>query len=208
MRILKEPEERKAEILDAAERLFITKGYSKTTIIDILNQIGIAKGTFYYHFKSKEEVMDAIITRIVNRDAAAAKTIANNTNLSSPAKLLQILFSLKPKSGEIKEQLTEQLHHPNNAEMHQKSLVLTIKKLTPVLTQVIEQGISEKVMAVDYPYETVEMLLACAIVIFDGELFQHDAEVMARKAIAFINMTEAALKTEKGVLSDMMKLFM
>ena len=53
-RIVKEADERRNEILDAAETLFTEKGYSKTTIIDILNQVGIAKGTFYYYFKSKE----------------------------------------------------------------------------------------------------------------------------------------------------------
>jgi len=45
MRIIKDPEERKIEILDTAERLFTTKGYKQTTILDILNEIGIAKGT-------------------------------------------------------------------------------------------------------------------------------------------------------------------
>ena len=52
-RIIKEADERRNEILDAAETLITEKGYSKTTIIDILNQVGIAKGTFYYYFKSK-----------------------------------------------------------------------------------------------------------------------------------------------------------
>lgn len=58
MRFSKKPDERKNEILDAAEMLFGTKGYSKTTNNDILNEVGIAKGTFYYYFQSKEEVMD------------------------------------------------------------------------------------------------------------------------------------------------------
>ena len=61
-RIVKEADERRNEILDAAETL-LQKRVLKTTIIDILNQVGIAKGTFYYYFKSKEEVMDAIIER-------------------------------------------------------------------------------------------------------------------------------------------------
>jgi AcrR family transcriptional regulator len=62
MRVIKEPEERRNEILDTAETLFFTKGYGKTTVNDILQAIGIAKGTFYYYFKSKEEVMDAVLS--------------------------------------------------------------------------------------------------------------------------------------------------
>ena len=68
MRIVKEAEERRNEILDAAERLFSGKGYNHTTINHILDEVQIAKGTFYYYFKSKEEVMDAIIDRVNSRD--------------------------------------------------------------------------------------------------------------------------------------------
>ncbi|MCH5250603.1 MAG: helix-turn-helix transcriptional regulator, partial [Lachnospiraceae bacterium] len=51
-------EERKKEILDIAEELFTTKGYDKTSTTDILERVGIARGTMYYHFKSKEEILD------------------------------------------------------------------------------------------------------------------------------------------------------
>ena len=45
MRIVKEAEERKNEILDVAERLFVTKGFDNTSTNDILSEIGIARGT-------------------------------------------------------------------------------------------------------------------------------------------------------------------
>jgi len=208
MRISKAPEVRKAEIIDVAERLFTTKGYNKTTISDIMDDIGIAKGTFYYHFKSKDEVMDAIIMRFVNENVTVAKAIADDKKLSALEKFFQILFSSKTKSGEDKEKVIEQLHQPNNAEMHQKSLVMIITHLAPILTQVVEQGIQEKVMAVDYPQQTIELLLASSAVIFDDKFFPCEAEVMEKRANAMINMAEATLGTKKGALSDIMKLIM
>ena len=63
MRIVKAAEERKQEILDAAERLFEVKGFEGTSISNILEETGIARGTLYYHFKSKEELLDAVIER-------------------------------------------------------------------------------------------------------------------------------------------------
>jgi len=206
VRISKDPEERKTEILDVAERLFTSKGYSKTTISDILDEIGVARGTFYYHFKSKEEVMDAIIMRIVNANTDVAKAIANDDSLPCLVKMLQILFSAQSKSGGGEEKIIEQLHQPSNAEMHQKSLVMMVTHLAPILTQVVEQGISEKIMTVDYPYETVEILLACATVVFDDGLFPCEAEAMVKKAHAMISIIESALGTEKGALSEIMKL--
>lgn len=206
MRRIKEPEVRKTEILDAAQKLFIEKGYSKTTVTDILNVHGLSKGVFYYYFKSKEEVMDAIIMRIVSADVATAKEIADNPDLPAIQKMFQILFAQKPKNGEGKEQMLEQFHHPGNAEMHQKSLIQSILHLTPVLAQVIEQGISENVMATDYPHETMEFLLASAQVIFDEGLFHWETDDAERKVKAFIHIMETTLGAEKGSFDDMMNI--
>ncbi|MEC2815275.1 TetR/AcrR family transcriptional regulator, partial [Bacillus cereus] len=90
MRIVKEYEERRKEILETAERLFLTKGYTKTTVNDILKEIGIAKGTFYHYFKSKEEVMDEIIMRIIKEDVTKAKRIVSNPDIPVLDKLFKI----------------------------------------------------------------------------------------------------------------------
>ncbi|MDR2933988.1 MAG: TetR/AcrR family transcriptional regulator [Rickettsiales bacterium] len=94
----KKPEVRKNEILDAAQGLFLSKGHAKTTIIDILNVYGLLKGVFYYYFESKEEVMNAIIDRMVDAIVAGAKTIAADKNLSAVDKLVAILFLTKDYS--------------------------------------------------------------------------------------------------------------
>ena len=53
------------KILTAARRLFLEKGYEKTTIQDIVDQLGgLTKGAVYHHFKSKEEIMNALTTKM------------------------------------------------------------------------------------------------------------------------------------------------
>nr|MCR5272795.1 TetR/AcrR family transcriptional regulator [Lachnospiraceae bacterium] len=79
MRVVKEAIERRNEILDAAEELFVTKGYDKTSTNDILDRVGIARGTLYYHFKSKEDILNAMIERINDSLIAKAKMIAADT---------------------------------------------------------------------------------------------------------------------------------
>ena len=81
MRIVKEAEERKEEILDAAEKLFGTKGFDHTSTNDILEAVGIARGTLYYHFKSKEEILDGVIERISNRLMLDAGKVIRDTEL-------------------------------------------------------------------------------------------------------------------------------
>lgn len=208
MRIIKEYEERRKEILETAERLFLTKGYTKTTVNDILKEIGIAKGTFYHYFKSKEEVMDEIIMRIIKEDVAKAKVIVSNPNIPVLEKLFRVLMEQSPKSGDIKDKMIEQFHQPNNAEMHQKSLVQSIIHLSPVLTEILEQGIEEGIFSTSYPQETIELLLSSAQVIFDDGLFQWKPEEMMRRVKAYIKMMEVSVGAKEGSFSYMLKVLM
>lgn len=73
MRISKDPIIRKNEILDVASKLFAEKGFDHTSTREIIDQAGIARGTLYYHFKSKEEIMDALVERTTAELFAAAK---------------------------------------------------------------------------------------------------------------------------------------
>ena len=60
----KYPEETVRRILDVAEELFYTKGYEHTTMADIVDGLGgLTKGAVYHHFKSKEEIFEAVFER-------------------------------------------------------------------------------------------------------------------------------------------------
>lgn len=207
MRTLKEPEERKNEILDTAEALFHTKGYDKTTINDILKEIGIAKGTFYYYFKSKEEVMDAIVVRIVDSGVLAAKEIAANASLTVHEKFLYIMLAQKPASSSPKSKLMDTLHDVNNAQMHQKSLSETVRKLTPILQEVTQQGIREKLFATPYPKEAIELLLVSAVTLFDEGIFNWQPQEISQKIQGFIYAMETLLGAEKGSFAYVARLF-
>ena len=204
MRVSKSPEERKKEILDVAEELFTTKGYAETTINDILQKIGIAKGTFYYYFKSKEDVMDAIVDRFIEIGVREAENIAQDSTIKAPEKIFQIIMAQNPDDSG-KGKMIEELHRVNNAEMHQKSLVETILKLTPILTEVIEQGIDEGTFNTPYPKETVEVLLVSSGFLFDEGIFQWEASELMQKAIAFTYILETTLGAEAGSFSYLLK---
>ena len=80
MRIVKPAEERKNEILDVAEELFAEKGFDNASTNDIINRIGIARGTLYHHFGSKEEILDAIVERMTGEGISRAKAIVADKN--------------------------------------------------------------------------------------------------------------------------------
>ena len=66
MRITKEPEVRKQEILDTALKLFGENGYEKTSITDIAKAIGVAQGVCYRYFPSKEALLDVYKRQVLD----------------------------------------------------------------------------------------------------------------------------------------------
>ena len=58
---MKKGEKRKLELVQIAYRMFLTKGYENTSVDEILEEAGIAKGTFYYYFESKELLLEEVI---------------------------------------------------------------------------------------------------------------------------------------------------
>lgn len=206
MRITKSYEERRKEILDVAEALFVSKGYIKTSVNDILSNIGIAKGTFYYYFKSKEEVLDAIIDRFISAGIKAAEEIVEDDTLSVHEKFLMMVTAQKPNT-DTKKEMINQLHEINNYEMHQKSLVETVKQLSPIMAKVVEQGIEQGLFHTPYPKEAVEFLLVASSFIFDEDIFDWQPDEIMHKVEAFIHTMEVNLGAEKGSFSYMYKAF-
>ena len=125
MRIVKEHDERKNEIIDTASHIFAQKGYDKTSVNDILNAIGIAKGTFYHYFKSKEEVLDAVIAKATELIVERVEAVADNSGLAPEDKLLSVFMAMRIEN-QMEEGFLEEMHRPENALMHQKSLVSII----------------------------------------------------------------------------------
>ena len=119
MRVVKEAAERRNEILDAAEELFVTRGYDKTSTGDILDKVGIARGTLYYHFKSKEEILNAMIERINASLIARAGVIASDSSMPVLDRIVMSIAALNVET-DIGHEIIGEVHKPQNALMHQK----------------------------------------------------------------------------------------
>ncbi|MDR0734681.1 MAG: TetR/AcrR family transcriptional regulator [Elusimicrobiota bacterium] len=197
MRIVKEHDVRKKEILDKAANLFVAKGYSKSTVNDIINAVGIAKGTFYYYFKSKEEVMDALIMNFVSY---SADIIAKNVN--EPGKTaMQKFKDINDRNYRVVPGFNEmflELQYSNNAEMQYKVILKTIKKISPLLARLVRQGIAEGVFKTEYPDEFAELLMLFSQFIFENDVFGFSAKTLGKKAKATASFMENILGVKKG----------
>lgn len=200
MRIVKEAEERRNEILDVAERLFGTKGFDGTSTTDILNEIGIARGTLYYHFKSKEDILDAMIERMTGSLVAKASEIVENKDVPVLHRLTLMMMALNV-NNDLGHEIMEQIHKPQNALMHQKMQERLLAGVNPIVTSLIEEGIAQGICQTDYPAEVAEMTLLYSNTVFD-DLAPLGAEERQRKIAAFIYNLERLLGMEEGSLRE------
>lgn len=202
----KDAEERKNEILDVAEKLFIQKGYDGTSTNNILENVGIARGTLYYHFKSKEDIMDALIERYSTRLLGAAKENAADKRIPIMERIIRVVMSMQ-LGGESSQQMIDYIHKPQNALMHQKIQKVLINGLTPILSKLIQEGIEQGLFHTPYPYECMEMVVTYANIIFDDEMGEMTNETRLTKIQAFVFNCERLLGAESGSLVNVMKMF-
>ena len=201
MRVTKEAEERRNEILDVADRLFCQKGFDGTSTNDILKEVGIARGTLYYHFKSKEEIMNAIIDRYNQKISHAASLVASNKAYTVEERILQVLMSMKlSQYTEQSEELIEQIHKPQNAYMHQKSQKGLTTHIIPILANLIEEGIEEGKFKTTVPYECMEMIFIYTMTLLDGDIIELSKEETFSRLKALQINIERLLGCEEGTL--------
>ncbi len=207
MRIIKEAEVRKNEILDAAEELFGTNGFDGTTISAIIEKAGIARGTVYYHFKSKEDVLNALIERHCERLLAAAKQIATDKSVPVLERLLQTLMAMNGDKDGVPGVLTQQMHRPQNALMHQKTHQTMLENIPPILMEIIEDGIEDSLFNTPYPYESVEMVVAHVNTVFDDYSEKLTGEELLKRIRAFIFNLERIFGAAPGSFDRVIELF-
>jgi AcrR family transcriptional regulator len=171
-RITKGPEERKQELIETAERLFLEKGYEQTAVADIVREVQVAQGTFYYYFSSKGDVLEAIIEKDIAALEENVRQIINREDTNSAIKLNAIVNSIIGISASRKE-IMDYLHEESNAVMHEKMERHTIERLVPLMAEVVAEGTSSGIFDVQYSTESAEFLLATLVYFF------HHPEIFA-----------------------------
>lgn len=181
-------EKRKQELLKIAYSLIISKGYEETSIDEIIAKAQIAKGTFYYHFKSKEEMLEALINMMITEQTERAKQILSSP-LPIPQKAVAIITSFRPNMDEATIQ--DALNKKENIVLHEKINKRVIDEAVPILSQVVEEGIAQGILECDNINERVRMTL-----IISSDMFDHRSFTSADIDV-FIDAVEKILGAKK-----------
>lgn len=138
----KYPEETIQKILDVSFKLFLENGYEETTILDIVSHLGgLSRGAFYHHFKSKEEVLDALGNRLFFENNPFEK-VKQETNLSGLEKLKKAI-KLQYQSREQQELDFMVLPLMRNPKILVNYLQTNQKILCPFYEELFQEAIND-----------------------------------------------------------------
>ena len=185
----KHPKETVNLILDVAFRLFMEKGYERTSIQDIIDHLGgLSKGAIYHHFKSKEDILVAVTDRMTAESNQMLAVIRDRTDLSGKEKLRTIFKASidRPVQNDI-FQVAPDFH--SNAKLLFSLLHDTVDHAAPeYILPIIQQGIADGSIKTDYPEQLAELLLLTANVWMNPMIFDSSEEESYRKFVVFGQM--------------------
>lgn len=191
----KDPEARRDQLLAAAERLFAKKGAVETTVADIADAAGLAKGTFYVYFPSREHCVVALKERLahglVERFMEALESVLVRLGPGAgPSDVEAVATRLLDESfeyaAEHADTFANLFHRGNTIEIDQHSLAAEraiIDCVTDIIVRLNEQGLTE----VTHPHETAKIL-------FNGVHWALDEALCRERTRDLRKLREAAVE--------------
>ena len=160
--MIRAPEVRRAELIDCAQRLFLAKGYERTTINDVIAATGLSKGAFYHHFRAKEDLLEAIAARFAEQSLVYAEQIQSDASLNALQRLNKLLAMTREWKAEHLPQLRAMfttILRPENGILYLRIVNAVFSAMAPRLASIIEQGVSEAIFDVPDARTAADALL-------------------------------------------------
>jgi AcrR family transcriptional regulator len=154
---------RRNAILDATQRAVETKGYEQMAIADLLGELHISSGAFYHYFESKPALLLALVERMGDQIEQLVLPIVYNPDLGALDKLQRFFAALDHWKLAHKRLVLAYLrvwYADENAIVRHKLYLARVKRLTPWLETVIQEGTREGVFTTPYPDQAARMIFA------------------------------------------------
>ncbi|MDO5351190.1 MAG: TetR/AcrR family transcriptional regulator [Lachnospiraceae bacterium] len=194
-------------ILDAMQELMSTSSIQTISVSDIAQKAGIGKGSIYYYFNSKNDIIEAVIERSYSRVLDEGQALAASQDIGAFEKMEIIYQACLDSSLELKRQeaLNTFNEQQQSALIHQKFVGIIITRLEPILTDIIRQGIEEGRIRCEFPEETARIILTILTVTLDNSLAPISQEKIIRVLNGFAWMLEESQEIPENTLQFLLE---
>jgi AcrR family transcriptional regulator len=154
---------RRDSFVDSAQRLLQAKGYERMSIQDVLDDVGASRGAFYHYFSSKADLLEAVVTRVVDRSLAAVAPVMDDPVLDAVTRLEGVFGGIarwKTERSELMLALTRVWASDENALARDKMWRRLDARFTPLLARIVHEGDEEGVFSVSSPESTARVVVA------------------------------------------------
>lgn len=185
-------------ILNAAQELMCKIPDKEISVNLIARTAGIAKGSIYYYFESKDEILDAVVEKCYK--SAIHEFFRELNSEESALNKIKLLFQsmLKSEFSNNQQNLILTLHLHEDLLLHNKLKRIAVHEISPILTALLQQGCNEGSIQTDYPKESAEMIIAILAFFLDNTFFPSDNISMNHKLRTLAYSLEMFLNAAKG----------
>jgi AcrR family transcriptional regulator len=158
----KTPAQRRAELVDAADKVFMEKGYAAATVLDITSMAGSSHGTFYVYFDSKEDIFDAVAQDRVMLAFDSVKECADQVELPAIDRIREILkMNSEP---EVSGWWVEEFKRSHLTHLRARLVQKASEMFLPVLSDLLQEAVSEGSISVPVPEATAAFLITAGLI--------------------------------------------
>lgn len=188
----------KKELVKAAYQLFITKGYENTTIDEIIEKAKVAKGTYYYHFENKEQILEEVVNLMIDQSVKRARQVSK-CNLKLEEKLINTILALRVMPDE--QIVQDTIHNPENIVLHKKTNDKIVEMATPIITEIVKEAKENGIFNCD---DNIEERVKMSLIL-SNEMFDHN-DISEASILVFIDTLESIYGAKKGTLAFIVRL--
>lgn len=159
----REPESRRAKVLAAARDLYFERGVDRTSIEDITRAAGVAHGTFYLYFQTKDDAVNAVMADVASEVVARIAVAATEPGVSAVDKMSAVcdaLVSLSAPGESPAGDLVAHYHGPEHRDVHDRLAHEVNRQLVPVMASIVTQGVAERIFEVGDPAAAAAFVLS------------------------------------------------
>lgn len=192
---------KKEKIIDAMQRLMNKKSAQSISVSDIAKEAGIGKGSIYYYFETKEEIINSVIERSHAQIIESSKRLISDPDLDALTKLQLIFKACRESSLELSRQESMNFFEKQqSALLHRRYVEIMTENLCPVVADIIRQGNTEGCMRCATPAETAKIVLILLTVLLDNQSAQTHPEQTNKTLTALADIFEKSFDIQKGYL--------
>jgi AcrR family transcriptional regulator len=188
-------------ILDAAIDRFVADGFEGTSMDSIALAAGVAKGTLYYHYNSKEGIVDATLERYARRVERVFKSIESDLSLG----VMDRLIAMTAGTIQVNIDTFSKLHRMRGIDIHKRTNDIILACFTPYYARAIAAGNAAGQWSAPDPERDAEILLAASLVLLDPE---EGEALMPARVDALVTFMERGFAMAPGTLAPVQDAFM